>query len=41
LMYFVSHVLRPCWKTNYPQSYEDLTEQGDAVVACIIALDLW
>ncbi len=48
LMYFVSHVLRPCWKTNYPQSYEDLyrrqrphlTEQEDAVVACIIALDL-
>ena len=44
---YVNHVLRPCWKSNHPEWYEDLyrrqrpnlVENRDAVCAAVTALE--
>ena len=44
---YVNHVLRPCWKSNHPEWYEEmyrrqcpnLVENGDAVCAAVTALE--
>jgi len=44
---YVNHVLRPCWKSNHPEYYEELyrrqrpnlVENRDAVCAAVTALE--
>ena len=47
LKVYVNHVLRPCWKSNHPEWYEEmyrrqrpnLVENRDAVCAAVTALE--